>query len=213
MESGPRCPCSPGKRFGAELTVARWPDTTLPARVKREQRHARGALGRRDTVAERDGESIEYIEATAEDVAVANRLAARVLGRSLDDVPPHTRRLLRLIDSYLRARSKREGTRFTLRQLREWCHWGNTQLKVHLHRLVDLEFLLAHGGGRGRQVTYELLWDGQACEPTISGLVDVGVVGDWSAGGRPGTIAEKANEQDAVGANRSGSPVHAQGGR
>ena len=41
-----------------------------------------------------DGEVVEYVEATVSDVALANRLASEVLGRSLDELPPQTRRLL-----------------------------------------------------------------------------------------------------------------------
>jgi len=40
------------------------------------------------------GESIEYIEATLDDIAVANALASDVLGRTLDELPPQTRTLL-----------------------------------------------------------------------------------------------------------------------
>jgi hypothetical protein len=40
---------------------------------------------------------VEYIEATLEDVAVANELSGEVLGRSLDELPPQTRRLLSLV--------------------------------------------------------------------------------------------------------------------
>ena len=46
---------------------------------------------------ERNGQVIEYIEATLDDIAVANRLAHEVLGRSLDELPPQTRRLLTMI--------------------------------------------------------------------------------------------------------------------
>ena len=40
------------------------------------------------------GKTIEYIEVTIEDIEIANRLAHEVLGRSLDELPPQTRRLL-----------------------------------------------------------------------------------------------------------------------
>ena len=40
------------------------------------------------------GKTIEYIEVTLEDIEMANRLAHEVLGRSLDELPPQTRRLL-----------------------------------------------------------------------------------------------------------------------
>lgn len=40
---------------------------------------------------------IEYLEVTPTDIALANRLARAVLGQSLDELPPQTRRLLHLI--------------------------------------------------------------------------------------------------------------------
>ena len=40
------------------------------------------------------GRRVDYVEATLADVAVANRLAAETLGRTLDELPPQTRRLL-----------------------------------------------------------------------------------------------------------------------
>jgi DNA primase len=43
------------------------------------------------------GASLEYIEVTLEDIALANELAPEVLGRSLDELPPQTRRLLGFI--------------------------------------------------------------------------------------------------------------------
>jgi hypothetical protein len=35
--------------------------------------------------------------------------------------------------------------------------WGETQLRIHLDRLVALEYLLVHRGGRGQSFVYELL--------------------------------------------------------
>lgn len=42
----------------------------------------------------RDGRTVTYIEATTDDIALANRLAHEVLGQSLDELPPRPRRLL-----------------------------------------------------------------------------------------------------------------------
>ena len=47
----------------------------------------------RKTVTHR-GQALEYIEVTLDDIATANRLAHEVLGRSLDELPPQTKRLL-----------------------------------------------------------------------------------------------------------------------
>jgi hypothetical protein len=89
---------------------------------------------------------VDYVEVTLADIATANRLAASVLGRTLDTLPPQTRRLLSHLERYLQARAADEGTpvqqlRFTRREVREALTWGDTQLKVHLARLVDLELL------------------------------------------------------------------------
>ena len=91
--------------------------------------------------------------------------------------------------------------------MREYTRWGDTQLKIHLARLTELEYLLVHRGGRGQSFEYELLFDGAAdsdAAPHVSGLIDVealhsvydaersgskrmrsrGSVGPWSVGSR-----------------------------
>ena len=114
-----------------------------------------------------NGESVEYIEVTKGDIDLANRLAGEVLGRSLDELPPQTRRLLRLIDANVTAECERQAIhrsehRFTRRQVRELTRWGETQLRIHLDRLVAMEYLLIHRGGRGQSFVYELLWESGA---------------------------------------------------
>ena len=101
------------------------------------------------------GQAVQYIEATIDDIAAANALAHEALGRSLDELAPQTRRLLMLIDemvteSCARLEIERCDHRFSRRQVREFTGWGNTQLKLHLHRLEELEYLLLHRGGRGQ---------------------------------------------------------------
>src|SRR5690606_17747925 len=51
-----------------------------------------------------DGSELEYIEATAEDVLMANKLAHAIMGATLDDLPPQTRALLVQIDAMVRER-------------------------------------------------------------------------------------------------------------
>jgi DNA primase catalytic core len=128
-------------------------------------------------VQERGG--LRYIEATLADIEAANRLAHEVLGRSLDELPPQSRRLLSIlvevIDRQCRAREiDREQCLFTRRQAREWTGWSNTQLKVHLDRLADLEYILPHRGMRGSSYEYELLFDGnpESARPQLVGLID-----------------------------------------
>ncbi|EON4171707.1 toprim domain-containing protein, partial [Escherichia coli] len=43
---------------------------------------------------EHRGQVVEYIEVAREDIALANRLAHEILGRTLDEMPPQTRKLL-----------------------------------------------------------------------------------------------------------------------
>jgi DNA primase len=119
----------------------------------------------RRTATTADGRTITYIEAAPADVELANRLAHDVLGQSLDELPPQTRRLLILLDAHVAAEATarevdRTAVRFTRRQLRELFGWGDTQLKVHLARLVDMELVWAHRGA-GLQLVYELAWSGE----------------------------------------------------
>jgi DNA primase catalytic core len=150
------------------------------------------------------GRAVEYIEVTLGDIAAANRLAHEVLGRCLDDMPPQTRRLLALIQAMQQGRAKQtkgDGGHWRRRDLRAACGWGDSALKLHLSRLVELEYVIArrdpeHLNG----LLYELVFDGDvtAERPHLSGLLDVetlqkqeyeakrsGQNGDWSGVGQP----------------------------
>ncbi|UWS29790.1 CHC2 zinc finger domain-containing protein [Erwinia pyrifoliae] len=122
------------------------------------------------------GEVIEYIEVEREDIALANRLAHEILGRTLDEMPPQTRRLLMLIQKMVytlaAAQNKKPGkVRFTRREIREVTRWSDNQLKVHCLRLAEMEYLLVHGGSRGHLLQYELLWDGSGDGAHLCGLI------------------------------------------
>ncbi len=172
----------------------------------------------------RGGAELAYIEATPADVALANRLAHEVLGRSLDELAPQTRRLLEVLDDYVaklatEGHMERAEVRFSRRELRESCAWGDTQLKVHLARLVELEYLVVHRAERAGY-SYELAWDGAGRDGSafLVGLLDPAdldaataydpdrsgrngdrsgpgrpPVGGWSGGGR--TASEPMNGQ------------------
>jgi len=127
-----------------------------------------------------NGRTVEYIEVNRDDIAVANRLAHEVLGRSLDELPPQTRRLLLIIDEMVskeceRLKMERSDCRFSRRDVRQYAGWGNTALKTHLARLEDLEYLLIHRGGRGQSFVYELVFERSAGDdkPVLPGLIDV----------------------------------------
>jgi DNA primase catalytic core len=112
------------------------------------------------------GKLIAYIEATLDDIALANQLAPEVLGRSLDELPPQTRRLLDHVRALVRAKRERESDKtaalFTRRELHEGCGWSFTQLRVHLERLVEQEYLATRCGRFGSLYVYELLIDADA---------------------------------------------------
>jgi hypothetical protein len=124
-------------------------------------------------------QSIEYIEVTRHDIAVAGEIAGVVLGRSLDELAPQTRSLLGQLDDFVTASAKtcsipRDAVRFTRRDVREATCWGNSQLSVHLKRLVELEYLVVHRGKNGQRYVYELLYrgEGQQGQPFLMGLID-----------------------------------------
>ncbi len=146
---------------------------------------------------EHAGQRIEYIEAILDDIAAANALAHDVLGRCLDQLPPQTRRLLAVIERMVEQRStdrkiERSEVLFSRRELREFCGWGDTQLKIHLGRIAEMEYVLTHRADHGQGFVYELVYDGGGKEGHrfLSGLLDVdalrsGQKGERSGAGRP----------------------------
>jgi hypothetical protein len=128
---------------------------------------------------QRGGQTLAYVEVTLDDIALANTLAHEVLGRSLDELPPQTRRVLKDIDRHItsectRLAMKRADYRFSRRALREALGVGDTQLKVHLARLTEMEYLLAHRA-RHASFEYELVYETTNDEDTahFPGLIDV----------------------------------------
>jgi hypothetical protein len=123
---------------------------------------------------------LEYIESTWDDVELAIRLSHEVLGRSLDELQPQTRKLLLLVDQMVRRaceeqKIERGEFRFSRRDVRQFTNWGDTQLKIHLHRLEELEYLIVHRGGRGQSFVYELieLPSGDQSQPFLPGLIEI----------------------------------------
>ena len=126
------------------------------------------------------GRKVEYIEATLADIAAANAIAHEVLGRSLDELPPQTRRVLNSVTALVATLAQEQGAqradvRFTRSQVRAHTALSDTQCRVHLDRLTELEYLLTHRGQRGQSYVYELLHDANADStgPHLAGLIDV----------------------------------------
>jgi hypothetical protein len=167
---------------------------------------------------EHAGEVIEYIEATLDDIALANRLAHEVLGRSLDDIPPQTRRLLVLIDQMATKACKekaleRKDYRFTRKDVREATGWGNTQLKMHMGRLEDLEYIVVRGG-RGQRFEYELCYETKAESgaPFLFGLIDVAHLAGADRTATDTHTVESPEDRSALSRDRSGANGERSGG-
>jgi DNA primase len=126
----------------------------------------------------RTAHGVSYVEATREDIAMADRLMKELLARSLDELPPQTRKLLPLLAQLVNGRM---DFRFSRKEVREFTRWGHTQLKLHLRRLEELEYLIVHRGGRGQSFVYELNWSGFEGEKSGGGRPQVG---GMSGGGR-----------------------------
>lgn len=179
------------------------------------------------------GEVIEYIEVEPSDIDVANRLSREILGRTLGELPPQTDRLLSAIEAFVAARAAEQKVtwrevRFTRREIREATQLGNTQLKLHMKRLEDLEYV-ALRGGRGYRFEYELVAMGARggrgtglAEPTRLGWsasastwsgAEAKMVGPEdrdgrgvSGDGRPPSTAQIQRENQPLAAERSAQP-------
>jgi hypothetical protein len=148
--------------------------------------------------------TVEYVEVTREDIALANRLCGPVLSRSRDELPPQTRRLLLLIDAMVSEQCQAEGIarrdlRFSRRAVRERVGWSLTQVRVHLERLVALEYLLLHRGGRGQSFVYELAWSRASEPPAVLGLADAASLGDAPAPPAPSTSPPSTTTRNLAG--------------
>jgi DNA primase len=152
------------------------------------------------------GKTIDYIEVMADDIALANRLAHDVLGRSLDELPPQTRRVLGHMQQFVIEHAKAQAiepglVRFTRRALRDAMGMSEKQLRVHVDRLVALDYVIPHAGRNGQRFVYELAFDGDVASdaPQAIGLsavegltttvnlvgIDADLVGrSWSARGQ-----------------------------
>jgi DNA primase len=126
-----------------------------------------------------NGREVTMLPVTLDDIAAANRIAPEVLGRSLDELPPQTRRLLESVKALVRTQMEAESieqrhSHFSRKELRESTGWSETQTRLHLERLEAMEYVQRRSGKQGSLCKYELLT--AADEPEGSwhvGLIDV----------------------------------------
>ena len=83
------------------------------------------------------------METGVDDIRAANELMAVALSRSLDDLPPQTRKLLGMVQQLVGDRCReqamdRNDFRFTFREVKAATCWGDTQLtRRHQFQLSD----------------------------------------------------------------------------
>ena len=168
------------QRLVAPLNIMNpWADElTFPTQQTRTRRDNEKYLGLIDAITllhqhqrplERDEVSGDHIRVTLDDIALANELAPELLGRSLDELPPQTRRVFEVIKAVVRERCEAEKIEqpaafFSRKEVRARLGWSVTQIRVHLDRLQELEYVAARFGRPGSMFQYELLIDCR--EPT-----------------------------------------------
>jgi 5S rRNA maturation endonuclease (ribonuclease M5)/DNA-binding MarR family transcriptional regulator len=113
-----------------------------------------------------NGDILDYIEVTLDDIDRANRIANQVLGKSLDDLTPSARRLLLLIHEMVEKICKKEKLQvseysFTRRQIREYTKWSDWQIKTHIRELEEMEYIYSRTGAKGKEYIYEIRYHGQ----------------------------------------------------
>ncbi len=176
---------------------------------------------------EKDDDGRVFIRVTLDDIALANQLAPELLGRSLDELPPQTRRVLDAARQIVRERCEAEKVEasccfFSRREIREKLGWSVTQIRVHLDRLRELEYIAARYGRPGSAFQYELLTDcRESNDTTAIGLLNVeklcvrqqpdggkaNLTGGWRSPARQGQPVENAHLEP----NLTACPVRASG--
>jgi len=127
-----------------------------------------------------NGDLLQYIEVTLNDIEKANTLAAEILGRTLDELAPPSRLLLKMIREMVEAECKRQNIEpkayhFIRKDIREWTRWSDSQIKRHIQQLEDLEYLYSVAGKKGKEYVYELLYPGggEDGKPFLMGLTSI----------------------------------------
>jgi DNA primase catalytic core len=132
-----------------------------------------------------DGEKENYILVTLDDIEKANEIAVEVLGRSLDELSPSSRKLLNLVRKMCTSQDSGQGAedgneeprRFTRRDIREYSGWSDFQVKTHIRQLEELEYIYSLTGRKGKEYVYELIHDGdETGSRFLIGLADIGEV-------------------------------------
>ena len=113
-------------------------------------------------------------------MAIVNELANEGLGRSIHELPPQTQSFLEQLHVNVgrmcqEHHVERPALWFGRRAILDWTHLSMTQVRKHLSRLLDYEYVLAHRARNGESYEYELQYNGEAekRERFMMGLIDV----------------------------------------
>ena len=116
----------------------------------------------------KDGQTVNYVEVTRQDIEAAGKLMQEAFGRNPDDLNGVSRALLAQVERMVTERAeemkKTEGGRdvhrsditFTRREIREYTGWSHMRVLRYLKQLVDFEYITAVHGRNGIRFFYSL---------------------------------------------------------
>jgi hypothetical protein len=107
----------------------------------------------------------------------------------------------------------RSDYRFSRRQVRELTGWSATQVRIHMERLHEMEYLVTHRGGRGQSFVYELVFEAgeNPSKPQFAGLIHV-YDSNLPESGTQVTVSKRAQNGGMTAGWRS-AETHAGSGR
>lgn len=114
---------------------------------------------------QKEVQGTEVIEADLDDMRVAYRLAADIMGHGLDELHRVSRELLAHIESMVDAMARDSGVSradviFTRRQVRDHAGWAAPRVERYLRGLVEMEYVEVRRSMWGR-CEYRLVYGGE----------------------------------------------------
>lgn len=124
------------------------------------------------------GKIIEYIEVELSDIELANKIVNEIMGHSLDELSPQSRRFLSVVTEMVDNNCKQQEIArtdylFSRKTIRDYSGWSDFQVRTHLAKLVDLEYIVIRSGNSGIRHLYELVYssEGENGQRFILGLI------------------------------------------
>jgi hypothetical protein len=148
-----------------------------------------------------DGVAVDVVEAAPQDVEFASELSRHVLVRDAEGLAPQVQRLLSEVRAFVVEQADHvtvdsHDVEVTRRQLRERLGWSVNQVRDATDRLVELEYLVVSGGGRGRCRSYRLVADVES--PVSNRATHVGAVGEVGDLAPPTCGTSPSGEKDEL---------------